>query len=62
MAMKLDLDDVLAAAEQGDDVGFCVACGAQHDDCEPDLRKGQCEACGRFKVYGAEEILAILVP
>lgn len=37
--------------------GFCIACGADADGCEPDARGYECESCGENKVYGAEEIL-----
>lgn len=36
--------------------GFCLACGNEQT-AEPDARKHQCEACGRPKVYGLEELL-----
>jgi hypothetical protein len=36
--------------------GFCLACGAMRDCCEPDARKYKCDECGRHTVYGAEEI------
>ena len=37
--------------------GFCLACGAEADGCEPDARKYECEVCGERKVYGIEELL-----
>ena len=37
-------------------VGFCIACGAERDTCEPDACEYECEECGANKVYGAEEI------
>jgi len=37
--------------------GFCVACGADHDGCEPDARKYECYDCGAMAVYGAAELL-----
>lgn len=40
-----------------DNPGFCIACGLEHDSCEPDARKYVCEACGEQTVYGAEELL-----
>jgi hypothetical protein len=40
-----------------DNPGFCVACGHEQDGCEPDMRRGICEACGAAGVYGAEELL-----
>jgi hypothetical protein len=36
--------------------GFCLACGAERDGCEPDARKYPCECCGKNLVFGAEEI------
>jgi Zn finger protein HypA/HybF involved in hydrogenase expression len=39
-----------------DDPGFCLACGNEQGGCEPDARRYQCEACGEFQVYGAEEL------
>lgn len=39
-----------------DNPGFCLACGAEADGCEPDAQEYECEACGEPKVYGAEEI------
>lgn len=40
-----------------DNPGFCIACGADADGCEPDAREYECEECGENKVYGAEELL-----
>jgi ribosomal protein L37E len=56
----LDLDEVMAAAERGEYMGFCLACGDEAYDVEPDARKYECESCGANKVYGAEEILLMM--
>ena len=32
--------------------GFCRACGADHDGCEPDAEKYECYECGKKEVYG----------
>lgn len=40
-----------------DNPGFCIACGADADGCEPDAREYECEACGEAAVYGADELL-----
>lgn len=40
-----------------DNPGFCVACGAEAEGCEPDAEEYRCEICGELKVYGAEEML-----
>ena len=38
-------------------LGFCLACGAEAGEVEPDARKYKCESCGAPKVYGLEELL-----
>jgi hypothetical protein len=40
-----------------DNPGFCLACGAEADGCEPDAEQYACESCGERAVYGAAEIL-----
>ncbi len=57
--MKLDLDRIISAVEEDDNIGFCRACGAEHYNIEPDARKYECEECGKPQVYGAEELLMI---
>lgn len=37
--------------------GICLACGEDHDECEPDAREHQCYSCHQRAVYGAEAIL-----
>jgi hypothetical protein len=37
--------------------GICVNCGEYEDGCEPDLKDGECEYCGRNSVFGIEEAL-----
>jgi hypothetical protein len=54
---KLDLDEIMAACESGDNMGFCTACGAEAYGVEPDARRYECEECGARAVYGAEELL-----
>jgi hypothetical protein len=39
------------------DLGYCLACGAERECCEPDARKYECEVCGEKQVYGVEELL-----
>lgn len=56
--MRIDIDAVIAAAENDEnDIGFCIACGAEAYGVEPDARRYECEVCGKEKVYGAQEIL-----
>jgi predicted RNA-binding Zn-ribbon protein involved in translation (DUF1610 family) len=44
-----------------DNPGFCTACGEEVEGVEPDARNYECEVCGERKVYGAEELLIMLV-
>jgi hypothetical protein len=37
--------------------GYCLACGAMRESCEPDAREYQCYDCKQLKVYGAEELM-----
>ena len=36
--------------------GFCLACGWDQPEVEPDARKYKCDHCGEDKVYGIEEL------
>lgn len=56
-AARLHLDDVVAAVEADDMIGFCVSCGEEAHNVEPDAQEYPCESCGERQVYGAEEIL-----
>ncbi len=40
-----------------DNEGFCLACGMEAFNVEPDARECTCESCGAPKVYGLEELL-----
>lgn len=57
----MDMERVLAAAEESmfgmGSTGFCRACGAEQEGCEPDARRYTCENCGEDEVYGAAELL-----
>ena len=37
--------------------GYCLACGAMRECCEPDARQYQCDDCKQLQVYGAEELV-----
>lgn len=58
---SLTPERVLRAAEgqmYGDEnPGFCLACGAERDGCEPDAEEYECEECHEFQVYGACRIM-----
>lgn len=57
---RITFDQLVEAVESGDDMGFCIACGAEHYGIEPDARKYDCEECDLPKVYGAEELLMMI--
>ena len=61
MHSSITADRVIEAVEESHSTlanpGFCVACGDDANGCEPDMRKGVCDACGEHAVYGAEELL-----
>lgn len=48
----------MSEIEQADSdyAGYCLACGAYRESCEPDARKYECVECGLHLVYGAAEI------
>ena len=58
---SITIDRLMDAAERRDtcldNPGFCIACGEEAYECEPDARKYKCEACGSRSVYGAEELI-----
>ena len=41
--------------------GFCLSCGADHDACEPDARNYECYECGKKSVFGAAEVLFMVM-
>lgn len=55
---------ICEAVERGmttlDNPGFCIACGADADGCEPDAERYECEECGKHAVYGAEQLLLMV--
>jgi hypothetical protein len=60
MAQKVNLNAVIAAVEADDNRGFCLECGAEAYNVEPDARRYTCECCGLASVYGAEEVLLMM--
>ena len=54
-------ETVERAAATLDDPGFCTRCGGEADGVEPDARDYECESCGSHAVYGAEELLIMMV-
>lgn len=61
---SITIDRVTEAVERQhaslDNPGFCIACGEDAEECEPDARGYECEHCGLMKVYGAEELLMMM--
>ena len=56
--IKVSIDQIIEAVESDENIGFCLACGAETcGGVEPDARKYPCESCGERKVYGAQELL-----
>jgi hypothetical protein len=53
--IKQTLQDIKEAMECMS--GFCRACGAPRECCEPDARNYECEECGEHEVFGAEEFI-----
>lgn len=58
---QVSSDTVCEAVERRnnslDNPGFCLACGLEANDCEPDARNYECDGCGEKQVFGAEELL-----
>jgi len=44
-----------------DNPGFCILCGEEQDGCEPDARRYLCEVCNERTVYGAEQLLFMIL-
>ena len=43
-----------------ENLGFCIYCGAESYECEPDARECICDECDEPGVYGAEELLIMI--
>ncbi len=55
--LKISFDRIEEALEDDGYVGFCLACGEDAYNVEPDACKYLCESCGERAVYGASEVL-----
>lgn len=55
---SITLDRITDTVEEAigtlDNPGFCIACGIDVDNCDPDAREEPCEE------YGAEELILML--
>lgn len=57
MQWKQSLDTLMQECESDANTGYCLACGEQAHNVEPDARRYECESCGAKKVYACEELL-----
>lgn len=57
---KFTIEQVLAAVKEDDGIGFCVECGAETGDVEPDARRNICDVCGQPSVYAADILLLMM--
>lgn len=58
-------DDVITDAVRRrmtdlDNPGFCLVCGNEQGECEPDAQNYTCESCGAEQVFGADELLMVI--
>jgi hypothetical protein len=58
---KVTTGKILRAVERDDSTGFCLACGAEQGGCEPDARGYKCDGCDEMQVYGAEELMFVVI-
>ena len=54
---SITIDRIVDAVKEDDNLGFCIFCGEEAYDVEPDARMYTCDSCGKKGVYGAEELL-----
>ena len=59
--VPISLERIIQAVEEDDGGGVCIECGADASNVEPDARRYACLECGRPAVYGAEELLLMMV-
>ena len=57
----LTMEMVIEICEADDYLGYCLACGEEAYDIEPDACAYECEICGKPMVYGAEGVLLMFV-
>lgn len=55
--ITIELTEEEYAEAEDSYIGFCIACGAEAYDCEPDARGYKCPECGALTVYGVPELL-----
>ena len=56
------VNDAIERHEQAlDNPGFCLFCGEESNQCEPDATGYECEGCGEHGVYGLIYISIMLM-
>lgn len=58
---ELLLEAAAGHALHSDYPGFCISCGFQASGVEPDARRLKCERCGEMGVFGAEELVLMVM-
>ena len=53
--LRFTLEQIQQAEE--DSLGYCTACGASRECCEPDAEDHLCDSCGELAVYGPHWLL-----
>jgi Zn finger protein HypA/HybF involved in hydrogenase expression len=54
---KPSLEQCEAMSEESE--AWCLACGSEVSNMEPDTNRAQCPHCGEFKVYGPDELVCM---
>ena len=54
---SVTLDRVLEMVEEDESEGFCIECGEEACNVEPDAHGYRCESCHKKAVYGAEQLM-----
>lgn len=60
MHESITVDRVCDALESDEMIGFCLSCGDEAWNVEPDACGYPCETCDEPAVYGVQEILFML--
>jgi Zn finger protein HypA/HybF involved in hydrogenase expression len=42
---------------ENENSGYCIACGYFQSGVEPDAERYECEDCGKFTVYGTDNLI-----
>ena len=58
---SITLEKVIDATKKTEYLGYCISCGHEAQGVESDAQNYECEDCGALQVFGAEELLTMLV-